>query len=43
MVQNRDRVLLAGLRIAGVIVAVLMFAFLFYVARLYLGPTLAAR
>ena len=43
MVQNRDRLFLAGLRIAGVIVVVLMFAFLFYVARIYVGQGVAAR
>jgi len=43
MVHNRDRVLLASLRIVGVIVALLMFAFLYYVARLYVGPSIAAR
>jgi hypothetical protein len=43
MVQNRDRALLTRLRIAGVIVAALMFALLFYLARLYVGPSVAAR
>jgi hypothetical protein len=42
MAQICDRVILKRLRIVGVIVAVLMFAFLYYIALLYVSPNVTA-